>query len=147
MNTKVVDVHVGCIRPTYSNLKEWIEDKNNVYIGRSGIVFVETETGKERYPKKNSIWANPFKSELSKKKGDPKPTEKEIRKEHRRIVKKYEKYIRERLEDEDDKVITIKALSKLKGKQLGCWCVGDDNNKKKKACHGDVLLKLVNEYL
>jgi len=56
MMTKVVNVKIQHIRPDYMNLKEWIKDENNVYIGRSGIVFIDGE----RYPKKTSIWANPF---------------------------------------------------------------------------------------
>lgn len=30
----VVNVKVGNIRPKYSNLREWMEDPTNVYIGR-----------------------------------------------------------------------------------------------------------------
>lgn len=132
MTTTVVDVHVKYIRPKYNNLKEWIDDDQNVYIGRGGVVFV----AKERYPKYNSIWANPYKSTLKKK-----PDVVEIRKEHERLVEKYEIYIRGRLDDENDTIITVDSLSKLKGKRLGCWCVGSGNQ-----CHGDVLVKLINEY-
>ena len=38
-------------------LKEWNENEDNIYIGRKGIVFIN----KERYPKKDSKWSNPFK--------------------------------------------------------------------------------------
>ena len=61
---KVVNVKVKYIRPAFQNLRKWCEEPNNVYIGRSGVVFVPSEsdsTRKERYPKRNSIWANPFK--------------------------------------------------------------------------------------
>ena len=34
----------------------------------------------------------------------------------------------------------LKDLHELKGKTLGCFC-------KPKACHGDVLVKLIQEYL
>lgn len=33
----------------------------------------------------------------------------------------------------------LKALPELKNKILGCWCAP-------KACHGDVLVELINEY-
>jgi hypothetical protein len=61
--THVVNVKVAHIRPKYNNLREWIQDINNVYIGRKGIVLiVNPETNKkERFPKTDSIWANPYK--------------------------------------------------------------------------------------
>ena len=59
----VINCKVKYIRPEYNNLKEWIKDDNNVYIGRYGVVFIKNdELNKfERYPKESSIWANPFK--------------------------------------------------------------------------------------
>jgi hypothetical protein len=56
-NTKVINVKVKYIRPEYNNLKEWCQDPKNVYIGRKGIVIID----KQRYPKVESIFANPFK--------------------------------------------------------------------------------------
>ena len=47
------------------------------------------------------------------------------------IIAKYEEYIRGRPD-------LLNSLHELKGKVLGCWC-------KPKACHGDVLVKLINE--
>ena len=69
METKVVNCKVKYIRALgFNNLKEWCDDENNIYIGRKGIVFVDTdkidENGKkikERFPKYNSLFANPFK--------------------------------------------------------------------------------------
>ena len=55
------NVKVAYIRPKYKNLEKWCDDKNNAYIGRSGIVFITKNGKKERYPKNDSIWANPFK--------------------------------------------------------------------------------------
>jgi hypothetical protein len=52
----VVNVKVKNIRPKYSTLAEWMEDSNNVYIGRCGVVFIN----KERFPKQSSAWANPY---------------------------------------------------------------------------------------
>ena len=56
-NTLVCNVKVKNIRPEYDNLKEWMYNSDNVYIGRKGIVFIDGE----RFPKSDSIWANPFK--------------------------------------------------------------------------------------
>ena len=47
------------------------------------------------------------------------------------VISKYEEYIRGRPD-------LLNSLHELKGKVLGCWC-------KPKACHGDVLVKLINE--
>jgi len=108
----VVNVKVGNIRPKYKNLKEWTEESGNVYIGRKGIVFIDGE----RFPKEDSIWANPFK----------------VGKDGTReeVIKKYETHIKA-------KIISGKAnLKDIKGKNLGCWC-------KPESCHGDILLRLL----
>lgn len=114
----VVNVKVKNIRPKYQNLKEWIEDKNNEYIGRNGIVFID----KERYPKIASIWCNPYKIG---KDGD-----------RDMVIEKYEKYIKDKIEKDDN--MRIKLLE-LKDKTLGCWCYPEK-------CHGDILIKLISEY-
>jgi hypothetical protein len=48
------------------------------------------------------------------------------------VIEKYEKWIRTQPD-------LLKDLRDLKGKTLGCWC-------SPKACHGDVLVKLVDEF-
>lgn len=115
-STSVANVKVAHIRPAYRNLKEWTSDEKNVYIGRRGVVFVDAV----RFPKSDSIWANPFK----------------VGKEYTReeSIRRYEEYIREKLEREN----LWHLLENLRGKCLGCWC-------KPEACHGDVLLKLLEE--
>ena len=47
------------------------------------------------------------------------------------VIIKYEAYIRSKPE-------LLAALPELKDKVLGCWCAP-------KACHGDVLMRLVSE--
>lgn len=47
------------------------------------------------------------------------------------VIAKYEEWIRENPQ-------LLAMLKDLKGKVLGCWC-------KPKACHGDVLVKLIKE--
>jgi len=113
-STKVICVKVKNIRPQYQNLKEWIEDPNNVYIGRGGIVFID----KIRYPKQNSIWANPFKINKNETRED--------------VIIKYKKYILNKISS-DPKTYD---LEKLRGKTLGCWC-------KPEKCHGDILIELL----
>jgi len=113
--TKVVNVRVKHIRPQYSNLKEWNEDKNNEYIGRGGIVFIDGV----RYPENGSIWANPYKLEVSREES----------------LRKFREYIVKKIKDEN----LYEKLIGLDGKNLGCWC-------KPESCHGDVLVELIEEY-
>ena len=117
METSVVRVRVSDIRPSHQNLKEWMEDERNVYIGRGGVVFID---GK-RYPEKASIWANPFKVGESREK----------------CIALYRDYIKRKIRDGE---ITNTQLEGLRGKRLGCWC-------KPEACHGDVLLELLSSSL
>ena len=121
--TSVVCVKVGHIRPKYSNLKEWMKNDNNIYIGRKGIVFIKDEEGNNsRYPKNDSIWHNPFK----------------ITKDSTRtiVLDSYEKYLDKKLKEKPE---LINDLLKLKGKTLGCWCHPEP-------CHGDVLVKYIEKY-
>lgn len=116
-DTKVVNIRVANIRPEYQNLKEWIKEPNNVYIGRAGIVFVDGE----RYPKQSSIWANPYKIGRD---GD-----------RNTVLTKYEVYIKNRLEREP---FLMDELDRLRGKTFGCWCAPEP-------CHGNILVKILND--
>lgn len=113
METKVVNVRVKHIRPTYENLKEWMKNPDNIYIGRGRCVFIDGV----RFPPEDSMWANPFKvCEFNDK-----------------TIELYKKYILKKIKSG---TISCDDLKKLKNKNLGCWC-------KPKACHGDVLKELV----
>ena len=129
--TKVVNCKVAYIRPEYYDLKEWSEDPSNIYIARAGIVFVKNEYGKkERYPKKDSIFANPFKVKKNNNGiGDNRID----------VIDLYEEYITKKIEDEE----LYNDLLFLKNKSLGCWC--KEKNKEVK-CHGDILIKLLERY-
>jgi len=124
LQTRIVCVKVKDIRPRYNNLKEWMEDPQNVYIGRRGIVFVniidQNGQKKVRWPPQNSIWANPFKV------GDDRGS----------AISKYREYIVRKL---DSGEISRSELENLRGKSLGCWCHPEP-------CHGDVLLELLKTY-
>ena len=118
----VINCKVSYIRPNYNTIQEWMNHPNHEYIGRRGIVFIN----KERFPKQDSIWANPFKIGRDGTRDD--------------VLCKYEKLLRDKLYTNDvNKATTYKQdLLKLDGKILGCWC-------KPEPCHGDVLLKLIEE--
>lgn len=70
------------------------------------------------YIGRGSLWGNPF---VIGKDG----TRKEV-------IEKYYQYIL-------DRPVMIAQLYKLKGKRLGCYC-------KPKACHGDVLVKMIKDF-
>jgi hypothetical protein len=116
--TKVVNVKVKYLRPRYNDLKEWCEDPNNVYIGRGGIVFVEIDGRKVRYPPQ-SKWHNPYKL---KDHGD-------------QTLPLFEQYIRS--------VPFLDEIEELRGKNLGCWCV--EPGKPEIQCHGHILVRILNE--
>ena len=118
----IVNVKVSNIRPIFSNLKEWINEPNNFYIGRAGVVFIDGV----RFPSKQSIFANPFKIN-KKENGDGSRDE---------VITKYKNWINQQIQH--DPKIKSELLS-LKGKTLGCWC-------KPEKCHGDVLLELIELY-
>lgn len=128
--TKVVNVKVKYIRDNkqkdpnhkrYENLKEWMENPNHVYIGRQGIVFIkDKKTGKkERFPKRPSEFANPFKVNKTNSRND--------------VCKLFEIYIKNKINKNTE---LKKRLMNLKGKTLGCWC-------KPEACHGDILVNII----
>lgn len=93
LKMEVVNVRVKYIRPKYQNLKEWMADPDNIYIGRGGIVFID----EERFPKEPSPWANPFKTGNN-------------------ILGRYKEYIVKKI---DSKEVDI---NELRGNRLGCWC-------------------------
>ena len=112
----IENVKVKYIRPKgYHNLREWMEDEQNVYIGRKGVVFID----KQRYPKTHSPFYNPFKVNKD-------GTRKEV-------IAKYKIYITEKLKNDEH---LVQELMKLKDKNLGCWCFPEP-------CHGNVLLELL----
>ena len=117
--TTVVNVKVAHIRPKYDTLKDWMADPSHVYVARGGVVFIKKDDEtKERFPKRDSPWHNPFKIG----KGGVGPTREEV-------VKMYREYIQKKIADGE------LDISELRGKTLGCWCYPE-------ACHADVLAEL-----
>lgn len=72
-----------------------------------------------------SKWGNPFTHLETRNRAEIKVDTRD------EAVAAYEDYIRNKPE-------LMADLHKLKGKVLGCWC-------KPKSCHGDILVKLINE--
>jgi hypothetical protein len=78
----------------YDDFKQWIANKDNVYIGRNMSHYVPGAAG--------SIWGNPYPV------SDKAYTLEES-------LKKYTQYI-------ESKPDLIEKLKELDGKVLGCWC-------------------------
>jgi hypothetical protein len=91
-----------------------MDDENNIYIGRKGIVFIDGV----RFPPQDSIFANPYKIGRD-------GTGEEV-------IQKYKEHIKIQMKDPN----FVAQLKKLKGKVLGCWC-------KPEGCHGDHLLNIL----
>lgn len=72
------------------------------------------------YIGRGSIWGNPFTVEKYGRDG---------------CIDKYEHYIRDKLRNNPE---LRQELQKLEGKVLGCFC-------KPKRCHGDILVKILEE--
>lgn len=121
--TKVVCVKVNDIRPKYNDLGEWMEDPNNVYIARKGVVFITRNGTKTRFPERDSIWANPYKIGGT------------VTREN--VIELYRNHIINKIRTGE---ISRTELEKLRGKNLGCWCKEKGLNIQ---CHGDVLLELL----
>lgn len=115
----ITNVRVKNIRKDgYDNLREWMQNENNIYIGRKGVVFIDGT----RYPPVSSEFCNPYKIDKNNDRNS--------------VLKKYKKYIIERLCNEPE---LLEKLLAMKNKNLGCWCAPD-------ACHGDILLSLIEKY-
>jgi hypothetical protein len=99
-----------------------IKDKTpcDIYIGRSHNI--------------NDIWGNPYTTKDSKIAEFKVDTKEEA-------ITKYETYLRNNPE-------LLDKLKDLKGKVLGCWCTNKTEYKEtdKLICHGQILLKLLQEY-
>ena len=130
--TSLHNVKVQYIRPHFNNLKEWCEYPDNCYIGRKGIVFITDEFGnKERYPKHDSIWANPFKVS---------PTKYSLEES----LELYRAYIINKIKNEN------LNIEQLRHKKLGCWCVKSPiqfshHIYMNECCHGQILMQLLHD--
>lgn len=128
MTTTICDVHVSFLRARgYQNLEAWLQDPNHVYIARDGIIIHNGD----RFPRLNSPWANPFKVKDTTTLNS--------------AVEQYFHYINAKICSGE----LYQELYKLKGKELGCWCVGhglNTNRCEPFICHGQILLYLINYY-
>jgi hypothetical protein len=116
LQTIVVNVKVAHIRPRFANLRDWMADPANVYIGRGGVVFIDNK----RFPSRDSKWANPYKITRDISRGE--------------VLQLYREYIISKIQREN----LYAELRGLRGKNLGCWCAPEQ-------CHGNILRELIAE--
>lgn len=125
MSTQHVCIKVSNLRKIgYDNLRDWLEDDNNVYVGRFGRIFITEDERdddgkliKKIFHYKGSKWANPFK------------VTKECPVEQ--VLELYESRL--------DTDIDTSDMEELKGKNLGCFCNQDA------PCHAKILADRVNK--
>ena len=102
----------------YNNLREWMSDKTNLYVGRYGRIFIKENDGRTTvFNYKGSKWGNPYKVT------ETLPVEQAL------ILYK------EHLQTSG----LVNDLEELQGLNLGCFC---DINA---PCHAKLLAKMVND--
>jgi hypothetical protein len=101
----------------YSDLKEWMEDSRNVYVGRRGRIFITKNGNKSIYHYHSNKYANPYKVDKETSLSE--------------VLEKYRNYL--------DSSGLINDINELKGKNLGCFC--DQNT----PCHAQMLVDLIKE--
>jgi hypothetical protein len=115
--TTVVDLR-NKHRPGGGDIMSWFENPNHVYCGRSNVY--RAKIGEQRVPvppkRVSCQWGNPFR------------VGKNCTAEN--CLDKYEEYVLGCPE-------LMEALPSLRGKVLGCWCVGTQAT-----CHALVLARL-----
>lgn len=119
METTSTCIKVAYLRTKYGsqmNLKTWMEDEQNVYVGRNGRIFIDGKI----FHYSTSIWANPF-------------TLKKYSLEE--SIKLYEQHLID--------TGLINRIGELKGKCIGCFCETASNGQSELDCHTKVLLKLI----
>ncbi len=113
MELRVMNVNMKNLRPGYANLRAWMECKENLYVGRGRVVFIDGE----RYPKEDSPFCNPFKIGRDGTRAE--------------VLQKFRDYIWK------NPVLVTKLMEATKNvKILGCWCKPED-------CHADILREVI----
>ena len=113
---KLISISQNLFFYGYNNFQDWLNDDNNIYIGRRGLNIRDVENSDQI----ENLLVLPFKI----KKND-----------NKNILNIYNTYLREKIKDND---FRNKLLS-LKNKTLGCFCQNLEN------CHGNIIVNLVEE--
>jgi hypothetical protein len=120
----------------YSNLEEWLNETNNLYVGRRGRIFITHGKDKRIFHYSELKWSNPFKVNDQT--------------DLKTSLEKYNSYLYTSG--------LFNHISELKGKNLGCFCQERNkeiNSKERKnrelvyqlkypVCHAELLAILAN---
>lgn len=118
MKTTVTCIKVSNLRKQgYSNLREWMNVENNIYVGRHGRIFIDKVIF--HYP--SSKWHNPYKL-------------KDYKVNKSLIL--YVKYLFAKG--------LITDIEELRGKNLGCFCDHHKDKNNTPTCHAQVLADILN---
>jgi|TARA_B100001094_G_scaffold330581_1_gene396118 hypothetical protein len=117
ISTTATSIKVANLRKKgFSNLREWMKDPNNIYVGRHGRIFIDKVIF--HYP--GSKWQNPFKLKDYSLKDS---------------LSLYTLYLLN--------TGLIYDLHELKGKNLGCFCDHQKDKNDVPICHAQVLVDLI----
>jgi len=126
---KRIGIKVDNLRKIYGRedmtAEKWLEDSNNVYIGRYVRIFIGKGDNKKRFELNDTKWGNPYKVGTEKGKYSLEES-----------LKLYKKHITKKIEEDPE----YYDLGELREKNLGCFCDQDAK------CHGDILLALIKEH-
>ena len=105
----------------YTDLDQWMSDKNNLYVGRRGRIFIYTGTEKRIFHYPGNKWQNPYNLKDYS------------------VKESLTRYVNHLFESK-----LIYDIDELRGKNLGCFC---KNHKKNgiPICHAQVLDDLLNK--
>lgn len=112
-------VKVSNLRKVYdysANFEKWLKNKENVYCGRSGRIFVD----KKYFRYDGSKWANPYTLKNYSIND---------------CIALYRKYIMQKIRENPKEY----DIDELRGKTLGCWCDS------RCQCHVDVLISIIDQ--
>lgn len=112
-----VCVKVSSLRPKYTDLQAWLQDKGNVLVCRNGRVFIGKGGEKHIFHYSSSEWANPYTV-----------------KEHGldESLRLYREHLDSMLLVDN---VRERFLQLLEARRIGCFC--DPNSK----CHRDVVIE------
>jgi len=103
-----------------ANLKTWGPQAASMLVENGDAVYIGRHYKGVFGHWKKSKWMNPFRSQRDGSISG-----------RMKVVERYEQYVRA-------SPLLMKSLHELEGKVLFCWCAP-------KPCHGDVLVKLIEE--
>lgn len=118
----------------YVSLEDWMNDDNNVYVGRKGRIFiteeiVDDETNEKKKERRyfgyeGSVYQNPFNLKKYSL---------------RRSLRKYRRHLIRKIRSKEI------SISELQGKTIGCFCKMSHNSDELD-CHTKIIYEVYKKY-